>query len=194
MGEKETSIADNEKQKIKEDLELKRASLKEKEETINYLKTELSVKNDNLSSKEIELTEKKSELDKNAKILEIKEELFKQTEQKYHDLSQSKTDLDIKLGNITKKFREAEEMNEKKEAALNEEKEKNTNLQKIIDELRSKISEKEINLGAVNDNLKATTVSKEETDDKAIHCDICEKKFRNVNQLTKHQRSCTSQI
>ena len=55
--EKETSTADNEKQKIKEDLELKRTSLKEKEEIINYLKTELSVKNDNLSSKEIELTE-----------------------------------------------------------------------------------------------------------------------------------------
>ena len=85
-------------------------------------------------------------------------------------------------------------MNKKKEAALNKEKEKNTNLQKLIDELRSKISEKEINLGAVNDNLKNTTVSKEKTDDKAIHCDICEKKFRNVNQLNKHQRSCTSQI
>ena len=110
--EEETSTADNEKQKIIEDLELKRASLKEKEEIINYLKTELSVKNDNLSSKEIELTEKKSELDKNAKTLEIKEELFKQTEQKYHDLSQSKTELGIKMGNITKKSREAEEMNE----------------------------------------------------------------------------------
>jgi hypothetical protein len=89
----------------------------------------------------------------------------------------------------SQKFREEEEMNEKKEAALNKEKEKNTNLHKFIDELRSKISEKEINLGAVNDNLKNTTVSKEKTDDKAIHCEFCEKKFGNADQLKKHMLS-----
>ena len=51
--EKETSTAEKEKQKIKKNLELKSASLKEKKETINHLETEISIKNDNLLFQEL---------------------------------------------------------------------------------------------------------------------------------------------
>ena len=124
-------------------------------------------------------------MEKKTKILEIKEKIIEELEEKNNDFSKIKKELDLEIVNLSNKNREAEMMNveknkeilsivsEKKkevkkksenEAALHEEKEKISSLQKLIVDLRSRMSEnqeKELNFRAKNEDLQNTIAIKE---------------------------------